>query len=67
MIFREYRHANVENGFGFRSNQVKLIEVYDGNDEWDDFGGIFWVRDKNIWFFGDQFIFLGKSWVEREI
>lgn len=59
--FWEYSHANVENGFGFKDDQVDLIEVYDGNDKWDEFGGIFWVRDKeHLIFFGPVYFLAEK-------
>ena len=59
--FWEYRHANIDNGFGFKSNQIKLIEVYDGSDEWDEFGGTFWIRDKKHLIFWGPVYFLAKK------
>ncbi len=44
--FWMYRHANIQNGFGFKSEQIKVVKVFDKDDEWDEFGGIFWIRDK---------------------
>jgi hypothetical protein len=58
--FWEYRHADINNGFGFSGNQIKLIEVFDGNDEWDEFAGFFWIRDKK------HLIFLGPVYFLAE-
>lgn len=59
--FWEYRHANIDNGFGFKNNLIKLVEVYDGNnDSWDEFGETFWVRDKK------HLIFLGPVYFLAE-
>ncbi len=30
-----YRNANIHNGFSFRGEQIKLVKVFDNNDEWD--------------------------------
>ena len=58
--FWEYSHANMNNGFGFKSKQIKSITVFDDNDEWDEFGCIFWIRDK------EHLIFLGPVYFLAE-
>lgn len=58
--FWEYRHANIHNRFGFKSEQVKSVTVFDDNDEWDEFGWIFWIRDK------EHLIFLGPVYFLAE-
>lgn len=58
--FWEYRHADINNGFSFSGNQIKLIEVLNGNDEWDEFAGFFWIRDKK------HLIFLGPVYFLAE-
>lgn len=58
--FWKYRHASIHNGFGFKSEQVKLVKVFNNNDEWDKFGQIFWIRDKK------HLIFLGPVYFLAE-
>lgn len=59
--FWEYSHANIHNGFGFKSEQIELVKVFDNNDEWDEFGGIFWIRDKtHLIFFGPVYFLAEK-------
>lgn len=58
--FWEYCHANIHNGFGFKSEQIKSVTVFDDNDEWDEFGGTFWIRDK------EHLIFLGPVYFLAE-
>lgn len=59
--FWEYSHANIHNGFGFKSEQIKSVTVFDENDEWDEFGGIFWIRDKeHLIFFGPVYFLAEK-------
>ena len=63
--FWEYRHANMNNGFGFKSKQIKSITVFDDNDEWDEFGCIFWIRDKeHLIFLGPVYFFADWSYVK---
>ena len=50
----------MNNGFGFKSKQIKSITVFDDNDEWDEFGCIFWIRDK------EHLIFLGPVYFLAE-
>ena len=45
--FWEYSHANIHSGFGFKSEKIKAVTVFDDKDEWDEFGNIFWIRDKD--------------------
>lgn len=59
--FWMYRHANMDAGFGFKSDRVKLVEVYDSNNEsWDEFGDMFWIRDE------EHLIFLGPVYFLAE-
>ena len=63
--FWEYRHADINNGFSFSGNQIKLIEVLNGNDEWDEFAGFFWIRDKKHLIFLGPVYFLAEK-VEQQ-
>ena len=59
--FWEYTHANIHNGFGFKSEQIELVTVFDDNDEWDEFGGTFWIRDKKHLIFWGPVYFLAEK------
>lgn len=59
--FWEYTHANAENGFGFKGNHIKMIEVFDGDESWDDFGRFFWIRDKKHLIFMGPVYFLAEK------
>lgn len=58
--FWEYSHANMHNKFGFKSEQIESVTVFDNKDRWDEFGWIFWIRDK------EHLIFLGPVYFLAE-
>ena len=58
--FWEYSHANIHSGFGFKSEKIKAVTVFDDKDEWDEFGNIFWIRDKDHLIFFGPVYFLAK-------
>lgn len=58
--FWEYSHANIHSGFGFKSEKIKAVTVFDDTDEWDEFGNIFWIRDKDHLIFFGPVYFLAK-------
>lgn len=58
--FWEYSHANIHSGFGFKSEKIKAVTVFDDKDEWDEFGNIFWIRDKDHLIIFGPVYFLAK-------
>lgn len=65
--FFSWRYAKYDS-FGFENDkEVPLIEVKDGKEDWDEFGGTIWLRDKNhIVIHGPQY-FLAKRLKETDI
>ena len=54
--------TSIHNGFGFRGDTVQMVEVFDRNqDEWDEFGSLFWIRDENHLIFLGPVCFLAEK------
>lgn len=47
--------------FGFEDDTPTMVEVYGENDTWDEFGGEFWIKDKNHLIFLGPVFFLAEK------
>lgn len=59
--FWVYSHANMHNKFGFKSEKIESVTVFDNKDSWDEFGWIFWIRDKEHLIFMGPVYFLAEK------